>query len=226
MKFYIKLFLYPFISYIRNISGIIKLKRKYKNLRLDSKVSVSNSILGEFNYLSQNVLMANCQLGDFSYVGIDSFLNNVKIGKFTCIGPNTQIGLGSHPVNEFISTHPAFYSTAGQCGISFSDNNYYNEYDSTTIGNDVWVGASVIIKAGVNIGDGAVVASGAVVTKDVAPYSIVGGVPAHHIKYRFVESEILDLLRGKWWDNDITWFQRNAELMRNIDNINRLNNKY
>ena len=60
----------------------------------------------------------------------------------------------------------------------------------TEIGNDVWIGNNVTIKYGVKIGDGAIIGSGAVVTKDVEPYSIVGGVPAKIIKYRFRPDEI------------------------------------
>ena len=69
-----------------------------------------------------------------------------------------------------------------------------------TIGNDVWIGANVIILSGVSIGDGAIIAAGAVVTKDVEDYSIVGGVPAKLIKYRFSKEQIHRLQKIKWWD--------------------------
>lgn len=68
------------------------------------------------------------------------------------------------------------------------------------IGNDVWIGIRCIIMDGVSIGDGAVVAAGSVVTKDVAPYAIVGGVPAKVIRFRFNDSVIEKLLQLKWWD--------------------------
>jgi carbonic anhydrase/acetyltransferase-like protein (isoleucine patch superfamily) len=68
------------------------------------------------------------------------------------------------------------------------------------IGNDVWVGYEAMIMSGVTIGDGAVVAARAVVTKDVEPYSIVGGNPAKHIRYRFDEPTREALLRIRWWD--------------------------
>ena len=76
----------------------------------------------------------------------------------------------------------------GLSGIEFKD-----EEDASTsngpivIGNDVWIAREVIVLSGVTVGDGAVVAAGAVVTGDVAPYEIVGGVPAHHLKWRFDE---------------------------------------
>lgn len=68
------------------------------------------------------------------------------------------------------------------------------------IGNDVWIGYEAVILAGVTIGDGAIVAARAVVTKDVPPYTIVGGVPARPIRKRFPDAEIAQLLELKWWD--------------------------
>lgn len=68
------------------------------------------------------------------------------------------------------------------------------------IGNDVWIGYEAVILAGVTIGDGAIIGTRAVVTKDVPPYSIVGGVPAKSIGKRFDDETIAELLRLKWWD--------------------------
>ncbi|CQB50497.1 Chloramphenicol acetyltransferase [Vibrio cholerae] len=67
------------------------------------------------------------------------------------------------------------------------------------LGHDVWVGDGAFVRSGVTIGTGAVVAAGSVVVKDIQPYSIVGGNPAKHIKYRF-ESDVVDaLLKLQWW---------------------------
>ena len=68
------------------------------------------------------------------------------------------------------------------------------------IGNDVWIGYEAVILAGVTIGDGAVIGSRAVVTKDVLPYTIVGGVPAKTIRRRFDEDTVEELLGLRWWD--------------------------
>lgn len=68
------------------------------------------------------------------------------------------------------------------------------------IGNDVWIGYEAVILAGVTIGDGAVIGSRAVVTKDVEPYTVVGGVPARAIRKRFPDEVIADLLEVKWWN--------------------------
>ena len=68
------------------------------------------------------------------------------------------------------------------------------------IGNDVWIGYEAVILPGVTIGDGAVIGCRAVVTKDVPPYTIVGGVPAKPIRKRFDEETIKELQKIKWWD--------------------------
>lgn len=68
------------------------------------------------------------------------------------------------------------------------------------IGNDVWIGYEAVILAGVTIGDGAVIGARAVVTKDVAPYTVVGGVPARPVKKRFSDGTIQRLLELRWWD--------------------------
>ena len=76
------------------------------------------------------------------------------------------------------------------------------------IGNDVWIGYEAILLAGVTIGDGAVIGTRALVTKDVPPYTIVGGTPARVLRKRFSEDTISALLRLKWWDWPIEHIQR------------------
>lgn len=80
------------------------------------------------------------------------------------------------------------------------------------IGNDVWIGAYAVILPGVTIGDGAIIAAGAIVTKDVEDYSIVAGVPAKHIKYRFSEEIIKALKRIQWWNWERSLIEENIEL--------------
>ena len=76
----------------------------------------------------------------------------------------------------------------------------WDNHGDIVVGNDVWIGYEAVILAGVTIGDGAIIGSRAVVTKDVPPYTIVGGVPAKSIRKRFSDDTISALLKIKWWD--------------------------
>ena len=79
------------------------------------------------------------------------------------------------------------------------------------IGNDVWIGYEAVVMAGVTIGDGAIIGARAVVTKDVPPYTIVGGVPAREIRRRFSDDVIARLLELKWCDWPAERIQRNIK---------------
>lgn len=87
------------------------------------------------------------------------------------------------------------------------------------IGNDVWIGNDVTLFDGINVGDGAIIANGAIVTKDVIPYSIVGGVPAKLIRMRFTETQILNLKEFKWWNKDFNWLRNNYTIFSDIENF-------
>jgi acetyltransferase-like isoleucine patch superfamily enzyme len=215
----------PITQYLKDTYTLIRLRRNNPTLKLVGKVSVSNSVFGSYNYLSIECLVQNSSLGDYTYVGARSYLNLVNVGKFTCIGPGVQIGLGEHPVGTFVSVHPIFYTPAPRVGISFADKVYFDEFKKTTIGNDVWIGANVVIIGGVKIGNGAIIATGAVVTKDVAPFEIVGGVPAKTIRKRFSESEIRDIEDLEWWDKDLSWLKQNFKSMHNVARLSELRNK-
>ena len=122
-----------------------------------------------------------------------------------------------------MSTHPAFFSRKKQAGFTFIDrqkfieSSYAEESYPIIIENDVWIGYRVTILSGIRIGNGAIVAAGSVVTRDVPPYSIVGGVPARIIRYRFNQEIIRELLTDKWWDNSFEWIKEHADLFENCE---------
>lgn len=89
------------------------------------------------------------------------------------------------------------------------------------IGNDVWIGYDAIIMPGVKIGDGAIIGTRAVVTKDIPPYTIVGGVPAKPIRKRFDDKTIEKLLSIKWWNWDKEKIKQNIQSIQS-GNINDL----
>lgn len=197
------------------------LERKYsdKNLAIGDMARFANCHFGSYNKLYGGAELTDVELGDFSYVGANNRISNAVIGKFTCIGPDVIVGLGKHPSRDFVSIHPAFYSTLCQAQVTFVSQSYFGEFESVKIGNDVWIGARAIILDGVTLGDGAIVGAGAVVTRDVPPYAVVAGVPAKVLRYRFESKEIEFLERFKWWDQDIDWLRSNAAKFRNIHEL-------
>lgn len=209
----------PFTYWLKWLITKWKLETKYKkkHLHLEYMAEVKDCKFGAYNTVYKYARLRNSELGDFSYVARNSQIYNTKVGKFTCIGPNVSAGMGAHPSEGFVSTHPLFYSTLGQAGgLVIVEKNLFDEFPHTEIGNDVWIGNNAIIKYGIKIGDGAIIGSGAMVTKDVEPYSIVGGVPAKIIKYRFPEEQIEFLENLKWWDKDLEWLKNNKHLFQNI----------
>lgn len=144
------------------------------------------------------------RIGEHTYgrINLVDFTENTKIeiGDYCSFAEELTIALCDHSTQN-VSTYP-FDSVWLVYGLNDSPiNNHIEKNETLKIGNDVWIGHGVTILPGVSsIGDGAVIAAGSVVTKDVEPYSIVGGVPAKHIKYRFKKEQIDELLKIKWWN--------------------------
>jgi len=204
----------------------INLKRK-KKIKFGSNVNFNlDSEFEGNNYLSDSSSLVTSYIGYASYLGAHTKIAKTKIGRYTSIGPNTNCIFGQHPSNTFVSTHPAFFSLRAQVGFTYVKEQLFKEFPipivsnkpyTIEIGNDVWIGANVSIMDGVVIGDGAIVAANALVTKNVAPYTIVGGVPAKPIKKRFTDKHIDFLLNLKWWNKPHSWVTENANLFKNID---------
>ena len=140
----------------------------------------------------------NLDIGMYSYGGCFNKTfkkdGNVIIGRYSSINDNCQYITANHPYIEAVMS-PYFYEK------SFGLNVESVEFNSLEIGNDVWIGTNVVILPGCKkIGNGAVIGAGAIVTKDVEPYSIVVGVPAKHLKYRFDKETIKLLEKSKWWE--------------------------
>jgi len=157
--------------------------------------------------------ITNSTINDYSYVSYSCTINNCQIGRFCSIANGTKIGLGKHPI-DYISTSPIFYSPNNPLKVKISDVLRFEETAPVKIGNDVWIGANVIILDGITIGNGAIIGANSLVTKDVTPYSIVGGIPAKPIKNRFSDLAIEKLTKLSWWNLPIDFFK--DELVKDI----------
>lgn len=123
------------------------------------------------------------------------------IGKFCSIacGAKFLFTSANHKMSS-LSTYPfpIFYE---EWGLDAKDiRNAWDNKGDIIIGNDVWIGYEAVIMTGVTIGDGAIIGTRAVVTKDVLPYTIVGGVPAKPIRKRFDDATVEKLIKLRWWD--------------------------
>ena len=144
------------------------------------------------------------------------------IGKFCSIACGAKFLLNSaNHALQSLSTYPfpIFFEEWQQQPKDVRD--AWDNRGDIVIGNDVWIGYEAVILAGVTIGDGAIIGTRALVTRDVAPYTIVGGVPARELRLRFPEETIAELLTLKWWDWPIELIQSNIAALQSGD-IRRL----
>ena len=166
------------------------------------------TVLEGKNKVGPQTTLIQTRLGFASYVGQKSTLLRAFVGRYSCIAPEVQTIIGRHPIDEFASIHPAFYSTHRQAGFTYVEQDLYQEYGTRLfngtylieIGSDAWIGHGARILQGVRIGHGAVIAAGALVTKDVLPYTIVTGIPASPLRRRFSAEIAERLLRSEWWN--------------------------
>jgi virginiamycin A acetyltransferase len=161
---------------------------------------------------------SKCVLYHYPYVNND----RLKIGKFCSIAYGTKFLFNgaNHTLNS-LSTYP-FPVLADEWDLAEPITDAWDNKGDIVVGNDVWIGFEAVIMAGVTIGDGAIIGSRAVVTKDVEPYSIVGGIPAKLIRKRFSEEKILELLEMKWWNWSEEMIKKNLD---RIMNTNKLTDK-
>ena len=165
-------------------------------LKYNQQIVQSKTYFGKNCKVYPPSRLSNTIIGNYTYISGNSVINNAVIGKFCSIGANFMAGRGIHPTNG-ISTHPMFYSKAKQNGVSLSSKNIIEEFKPIAIGNDVFIGMNVTVLDGVTIGDGAIIGAGALVSKDIPPYAIAVGNPIEVIKHRFTKGTIDKLLKIK-----------------------------
>jgi len=164
-------------------------------------VRLVDARLGAWTEVGEHSYLENVTLGDYSYTGPYGSFQNTVVGKFANIAAQVRIGPTMHPMDRPTLHHftyrRVFYGFADRDDEEFFA---WRRAQGATLGHDTWIGHGVVVMPGVTVGDGAVVGSGAVVTKDVAPYTVVAGVPARVIKRRFSEDIAGRLAALGWWD--------------------------
>ncbi len=171
----------------------------FKGITLDEQVTHPNIRVGRFSYYSgyyHGHSFDDCA----RFLLPDDDADKLIIGSFCSIGSGAAFIMAGNQGhrNDWVSTFPFFWmpEVAAFEGAS----NGYSGAGNTIIGNDVWIGSEAIVMPGVTIGDGAVIGTRALVTREVAPYTIVGGNPAAPIRKRFDNESIDLLLEMRWWD--------------------------
>ena len=180
---------------------MVSSKPKIAETFIHPSVRLREAVIGARCEILERSSVAYATLGDASYLGHDCHVADAAIGKFCAIAACVRIGPPNHPMGRPAQHRftyvPEYYDATKQRDTAFFAE---RRAARVTIGHDVWIGHGVTVLAGVTVGDGAVLAAGAVVARDVAPYTIVGGVPARMIKERFPRDIAARLQRIAWWD--------------------------
>jgi phosphonate metabolism protein (transferase hexapeptide repeat family) len=178
---------------------------------------IHEASFGRFVEIGKGSRITNSVIGDYSYCDRYADIANADVGKFANIAAFTRIGATDHPMHT-ASMHHFLYRSGDYWDDAGRDEDFFAHRASrrATIGHDTWIGNGAMIKPEVTVGIGAVVASGAVVTKDVAPFTIVAGMPAVKIRDRHTPAIIERLMALAWWDWD------HDQLRASLDDFRKL----
>jgi len=158
------------------------------------------STLGDWTELATEVSFIESTLDDYSYVMNRSQVMWTQIGKFCSIASDVRLNPGNHPLWRASQHHYTYRAEAFDLGENDEEFFAWRKSNGVRVGHDVWIGHGATVLAGVSVGTGSVIGAGAVVSKDVEPYSIVGGVAARELRKRFDDKTAQGLLKMAWWD--------------------------
>ena len=171
----------------------------FKGIRLDEQVTHPNIVVGRYSYYSgyyHGHSFDDCARFLLPDPGADKLI----VGSFCSIGSGAAFIMAGNQGHrhDWASSFPFFYMPEMPEFAGALD--AFAPAGDTIIGNDVWIGTEAIVMPGVKIGHGAVIGTRALVTRDVEPYTIIGGNPGKPIRKRFDDAQIAMLLEMAWWD--------------------------
>lgn len=172
-----------------------------KLLRYIQIPSLERSQIHRSSRVGPRSTLIDSSMDRHSSCGFDCTIVNADIGAFVNIADRVSIGAPQHPM-QWVSISEVFYKPGRLPGATHPIER--NRQLRCTISPDCWIGTQSVIMPGVHVGLGAVIGANAVVTSNVAPYSIMGGVPARLIRMRFDELTACKLMASKWWELDET----------------------
>ena len=178
---------------------------------------VRDSALGRYVEIGERCVVAETHVGDYSYLMQDCETWAARIGKFVNVASHVRVNATNHPTWR-ATLHHFTYRANDYWPDAVREEDFFDwrRENAVAVGHDVWIGHGATITAGVTVGNGAVIGAGAVVTRDVAPYTIVVGVPAQPLKPRFPEEIGARMDALAWWD----W--PHATLRAALDDFRRL----
>lgn len=179
-------------------------------IAIKGNVTINGDLLYERPVvLWHGVRISRCRIGAYSYIGMGTDALVAEIGRYCSVGDTVRLGLTQHPTDHLL-TSPVSYKNVFDFHAVDTPHDAWDEIRPVHLGHDVWIGAGATVLGGVRVGTGAVVAARAVVTRDVPPYTIVGGIPARPIRKRFDDRTIARLLALAPWRYDLpTWWAQN-----------------
>lgn len=186
--------------------------------KIDPSARLREVQVGNWVEIHHGVNVEYSTIGDYSYLQEHVSIADTTVGKFVAIARAVRIGPPDHPMDR-ISQHRFSYVPEYYWPEETRDHAFFAERRGArcTIGNDVWIGHNVTVLSGISVGNGAVLAAGAVVTKDVAPYTIVAGVPARPVRRRFPEDIARRIELLAWWDWPDNEIRRANRDVRDLD---------
>lgn len=178
---------------------------------------ITASTLGAYTEVGRGSRLNHVEMDDYSYCDRFADIANARIGKFANIASYARIGPTDHPM-ELASLHHFHYRSDDYWEDASRDPDFFARRHARIahIGHDTWIGHNAVIRPEVTVGHGAVVATGAVVTKDVAPYTVVAGLPATPLKQRLPAPVADRLMALEWWEWDHDTLRARLEDFRSL----------